>query len=72
MSGTKHWLMTLQGLPEYKLGWEVYEAKQRRESNPIARARGHFDNYLAWYQGWDDAKYDEYMESINDDPPENT
>lgn len=63
-----NWLVELQGMPEYKAGWEAYERRESRDSNPVLSSRVSYIARMAWYQGWDDAKFDEYMESVNDDP----
>lgn len=54
-------LIELQEFPEYKEGWEAYERHESRDSNPVVKDGHSYMKRMAWHQGWNDAKNDEYM-----------
>lgn len=71
MGAVKNWKMRLQEMPEYFTGYSAYESGIPRDLNPVDRKiAGYYDRLMAWYAGWDDAKFAEYMENVSDEPPE--
>lgn len=70
MGAVKDYLLYLQELPEYMQGWEAYENGVIRDAIPIPRIAEPF-NYArrqAWYQGWDDAKMEEWIDAVVEEP----